>query len=54
MEKTLQKVSEYVEELIQNDDLTYQEFPVDEAIILRDEKGKLYGDEATKMVGQIQ
>ena len=36
-------MSEYVEELIQNDDLTSQEFPVDEVIILRDENGKFIG-----------
>ena len=37
------KMSEYVEELIQNDDLTSQEFPVDEVIIKMDENGKFIG-----------
>ena len=39
-------MSEYVEELIQNDDLTSQEFPVDEVIILRDKNGKFIGFKA--------
>ena len=37
------KISEYVEELIQNNDLINQEFPVDNVIILRDENGKFIG-----------
>ena len=37
------KMSEYVEELIENEDLTSQEFPVDEVIIKRDANGKFIG-----------